>query len=197
MCSSASTITWARASTSARWSVSALTLTTAIREILDTDPRPFDSPVYTFLRDLTPPALVKAMAGVAKEVAQAAPVVAAAAQAGDAVYSEMMAQVDEAQAEGDFVTAKAMLSRLRKKMKRRRPGPPRRREKTATLTSRRGREDPYIIQRLALVTYKSKQPSPKEALEEARSLLATLNPATSNDTETLGLWGAVHKRCGS
>jgi hypothetical protein len=55
-------------------------------------------------------------------------------------------------------------------------------------------EDPYIIQRLALVTYKSKQPDPKTALMEARALLETLNPATSNDTETLGLWGAVHKR---
>src|ERR1041385_4808893 len=34
----------------------------------------------------------------------------------------------------------------------------------------------------------------QKALEEARALLETLNPATSNDTETLGLWGAVHKR---
>jgi tetratricopeptide (TPR) repeat protein len=55
-------------------------------------------------------------------------------------------------------------------------------------------EDPYIIQQLALVTYKSKQPTPQAALEEARDLLLTLNPATSNDTETLGLWGAIHKR---
>src|SRR5207253_2382944 len=55
-------------------------------------------------------------------------------------------------------------------------------------------EDPYIVQRLALLTYKGKQPTPQEALEEARALLETLNPATSNDTETLGLWGAVHKR---
>ena len=55
-------------------------------------------------------------------------------------------------------------------------------------------EDPYVIQRLALVTYKSKTPDAEEALEEARELLATLNPETSNDTETLGLWGAVHKR---
>ena len=55
-------------------------------------------------------------------------------------------------------------------------------------------EDPYLIQRLALVTYKSGQPSPRAALEEARDLLLTLDPATSNDTETLGLWGAVHKR---
>jgi len=55
-------------------------------------------------------------------------------------------------------------------------------------------EDPYIIQRLALATYKSKYPSAVEALHEARQLLLTLNPKTSNDPETLGLWGAVHKR---
>ena len=55
-------------------------------------------------------------------------------------------------------------------------------------------EDPYIVQRLALVTYKSKQPTPEAALARARELLLTLNPDTSNDTETLGLWGAVHKR---
>ena len=32
------------------------------------------------------------------------------------------------------------------------------------------------------------------ALREACDLLDKLNPSTSNDTETLGLWGAVHKR---
>jgi hypothetical protein len=31
-------------------------------------------------------------------------------------------------------------------------------------------------------------------LKEAARLLETLHPRTSNDTETLGLWGAVHKR---
>jgi hypothetical protein len=34
----------------------------------------------------------------------------------------------------------------------------------------------------------------QKALEDARDLLLRLNPETSNDTETLGLWGAVHKR---
>ena len=55
-------------------------------------------------------------------------------------------------------------------------------------------EDPYIIQRLALITHKSKYPTEEAALQEARDLLTSLNPETSNDTETLGLWGAVHKR---
>jgi tetratricopeptide (TPR) repeat protein len=169
-------------------------LTQAIRDILNQSPRRKDSPVYTFLSELTPPALAAAMQGVAEEVAKAAPVIEAAAQAEGMVYSEMMEQADEAQREGDFVTAKALLSRLRKKLKEAA-------RKAAEEAARNGvkdvverPEDPYLIQRLALVTYKSKQPSPQVALEEARGLLQTLDPATSNDTETLGLWGAVHKR---
>jgi len=31
-------------------------------------------------------------------------------------------------------------------------------------------------------------------LEEARSILAELKTGISTDTETLGLWGAIHKR---
>jgi tetratricopeptide (TPR) repeat protein len=169
-------------------------LTQAIQDIFTQDPRVKDSPVYTFLNGLTPPALAAAMQGVAKEVAKAAPVIEAAAQTGGIAYSDLMEQVDEAQKENDFVTAKALLSRLRRKTRGASV-------KAAAEASEKGHadvqprpEDPYLVQRLALVTYKSKQPSPLAALEEARELLTTLNPQTSNDTETLGLWGAVHKR---
>lgn len=55
--------------------------------------------------------------------------------------------------------------------------------------------DQYVIQQLALATYKSKDPDPATALAESRRiLLEKLNPETTNDPETLGLWGAVHKR---
>ena len=54
--------------------------------------------------------------------------------------------------------------------------------------------DPYVIQQLALATYKSKVPTPKDALLEARRILQDLGPQTTQDAETLGLWGAVHKR---
>jgi hypothetical protein len=90
-----------------------------------------------------------------------------------------MGRVDEAQQSGDFLTAKALLATIRGLMKASDPNKP---------------DDPTIIQRLALVTYKSKLPTPIQALEDARDLLKTLNPETSNDPETLGLWGAVHKR---
>ncbi len=54
--------------------------------------------------------------------------------------------------------------------------------------------DDYVVQQLALATYKSKQPDALQALQTAREYLLTLKPETTNDPETLGLWGAVHKR---
>ncbi len=54
--------------------------------------------------------------------------------------------------------------------------------------------DPFVLQQLALATYKSKKPSPREALLRAKEILQKLQPETTNDPETLGLWGAVHKR---
>lgn len=54
--------------------------------------------------------------------------------------------------------------------------------------------DPYIIQQLALATYKSKQPDTVSALQKAKSILQALSPGTSSDVETVGLWGAIHKR---
>lgn len=173
-------------------------LTAAIVEIMKKKPRDNDSPVYTFLNGLTPPAIAAAV-----EIAAAAAINSGGApglgltaagmpvteadgpSAGNATpmttstHSMLMQQVDEAQKKGDFVAAKNFLSFIRGMMKQEAPTRP---------------EDPYIIQRLALVTYKSKAPSEQEALREARDLLTALDPATSNDTETLGLWGAVHKR---
>jgi tetratricopeptide (TPR) repeat protein len=158
-------------------------LTGAIAETFNKNPRPKDSPVYTFLNALNPPALAEAMQGVAEAVAKSAPDVGEGEEAADArIYSELMQDVDEAQRAGDFETAKNLLKLIRKRMQ----------PKDANVP-----EHPYIIQRLALVTYKGEHAtSGKEiaALNEARQLLAGLHPATSNDTETLGLWGAVHKR---
>ncbi|WP_313950221.1 TRAFs-binding domain-containing protein [Accumulibacter sp.] len=54
--------------------------------------------------------------------------------------------------------------------------------------------DPFVVQQLALATYKSKLPTAEAALLEACGILEVLGPATTNDPETLGLWGAIHKR---
>jgi hypothetical protein len=131
---------------------------------------------------------------MAQGAAKSSPAAVRGADQDGEMHSQMMEQVDEAQKDGDFVTAKALLSRLRKKMKDAA-------RKAAEEAAAKGiedaterPEDPYLIQRLAFVTYKSKHPTPQKALEDARELLLTLDPATSNDPETLGLWGAIHKR---
>jgi hypothetical protein len=54
--------------------------------------------------------------------------------------------------------------------------------------------DPYIIQQLALATYKAEVPDKIQALRKAKDILMPLAPWTSSDAETVGLWGAVHKR---
>jgi len=54
--------------------------------------------------------------------------------------------------------------------------------------------DRHATQQLALATYRAQRPSEKKALEEAHQLLLPLEPATTNDPETLGLWGAIHRR---
>jgi tetratricopeptide (TPR) repeat protein len=56
------------------------------------------------------------------------------------------------------------------------------------------KKDDYLVQQLALATYKSKQPTPEAALREAQEILGFLQPHRSFDPETLGLWAAVHKR---
>ena len=179
-------------------------LTKAIVEIRKKNPPDQDSPVYTFLKDLSPPTLAKIIRAAAEQAAKSGGAAneATGAESGsgggagdpssrasqmNAVHSIMMLQVDDAQKKGEFVKAKNLLSSMREMMK---IGSPVR--TTSPLTEKP--DDPYIIQRLALVTYMSKDPSEEAALLEARDLLATLNPETSNDTETVGLWGAVHKR---
>jgi hypothetical protein len=56
------------------------------------------------------------------------------------------------------------------------------------------RGDAYITQRLALATYKSQQPSKIAALVKALIIIGELTPDDSNDPETLGITGAIHKR---
>ena len=55
-------------------------------------------------------------------------------------------------------------------------------------------EEPYIVQQWALARYKSKSPNEEVALVDGLEIINTLNPDISNDPETLGITGAIHKR---
>src|SRR5262245_21489294 len=54
--------------------------------------------------------------------------------------------------------------------------------------------DPFVVQQLALATYKSECPDKIAALEAAARILESLQPKLAGDAETVGLWGAIHKR---
>ena len=128
-----------------------------------------DSPVYAFL-DIEQPKRADAAGG-----AQPGPAAAVKPQ-DDVVFSSLLASAQEARESEDFVTAKSLFQTLHDKNK----------------------SDAYITQQLALATYKSPQPDDARkitALEEAHGILEeNLDPSTTNDPETLGLWGAIHKR---
>lgn len=55
-------------------------------------------------------------------------------------------------------------------------------------------EWPFVIQQLALATYKSDQPGKKEALLAGLNIIQALSPDDSQDPETLGIAGAINKR---
>lgn len=151
----------------------------AIAEIL-AEPKT-DSPVYTFLHWLRPPLAEQAASLELKATAVASattrgslgigPAELATAPATQSAKSSLDAALDRIAA-SDFAAACQLLEEVRKQ----RPN------------------DSFVIQQLALATYKAKQPTPEAALLKAKDILAELSPATTNDPETLGLWGAIHKR---
>ena len=149
-------------------------LTTAIKSIL-ADEDSVDSPLYTFVPGLAPPKLGEpensgegALMAIGEDPATSYP------STGESKSVKGFTdQARSALENNDFITAKVMY----KTAQDMRPN------------------DESIIQRLVLATYKSKSPSEAEALWEADSLIRDkLDPESTNDPETIGLWAAVHKR---
>lgn len=137
-----------------------------------------DSPVYTYIPALLPPQ-------VAQQDRAVAPAVAVTVAASESVHpateilgeenpsaKAMLDAAMEKMTAGDFASARVLLAEVKKL----RP------------------KDSYVVQQLALATYKSQQPTVIEALQSAKIILQELAPESSNNPETLGLWGAVHKR---
>ncbi|HMV18437.1 MAG TPA: DUF4071 domain-containing protein [Zoogloea sp.] len=54
--------------------------------------------------------------------------------------------------------------------------------------------DPFVIQQLVRAISGAARPTPQAALREALALMNELGPATTNDPETLSLWGSIHQR---
>jgi MAP3K TRAFs-binding domain len=157
-------------------------LTNACREIPQTEQ--IDSPVYTFLTDLAAPSRglnVKAVAAIAERqrgdrtreaLAQATTKDEKAAL--ERPFAALMKMARDAKARGDFRTMRDVLRGVR--------------------AVQGDKADPDLVQQLALATYKSNDPDAKAALLESKAILSQLDPEASSDPETLGLWGAIHKR---
>lgn len=145
-------------------------LTKAITDILANETP--DSPVYTFLTPLTPPVRGDKVVETMKNQALEAEGVADEDTANNPTLAALMEQMNEAKRRGEFITAKSLLNVM------------------ITMAP----NQTALKQQLALVTYKSKKPDEFSALKEAQLILQELEPLHSNNAETLGLWGAVHKR---
>ncbi len=135
-----------------------------------------DSPVYTFIKDLKPPALPLAEAIAAAAAGLPVQPMAFASYAlqskNDATLSTRMQQGEKALQESDFALAKAQFADLHQNIP----------------------NDSSVLHKLVLATYKAELPNKTEALKEALRMLEALHPNESTDPETLGLLQAVHKR---
>jgi Tetratricopeptide Repeats-Sensor len=160
-------------------------LTKACREIPQTEQ--IDSPVYTFLTDLvapSPPLNVKTAASWAaaaereREDRTRAALAQATTKAEKAAlerpFAALMKTARDARARGDFRAMRDVLRGVR--------------------AVQGDKADPNVVQQLAWATYMSKDRDAKTALLESKAILSQLDPEASTDPETLGLWGAIHKR---
>jgi hypothetical protein len=129
-----------------------------------------DSPVFLFIPTLQPASLPPAA------VAAAAAPAPSSAPTDQKSFADLLesfrAAKEQATKADDWVLPLGLLNRLK------------------TMQP----DDPYIVQQLALATYKFQQPDKKTSLVKAREILGRLSPQTSSDAETVGLWGAIHKR---
>ena len=143
-------------------------LVTAINKLVHQNPQP-DSPVYEFLNIEQPRRGKATVAATQEEKADAKSV-------DEVAFGVLLETAQKARETEDFVTAKALFKKLHEMNK----------------------SDAYLAQQWALATYKSPQQNDAgklAALIEAQKILEdNLEPARTNDPETLGIWGAIHKR---
>lgn len=131
--------------------------------ILENPNEKSDSPVYTFLPQLTPPTF------------------------SEEEYEELIKNIDASESISNLIE-------LAEKEKNNKNYTEAIRLLKEALKNTYNQHDVYIIQRLALNTYKSEQPNKLKSLFKALDHLQTLNPEETTNPETLGLLGAINKR---
>lgn len=149
-----------------------------------------DSPVYTFLDNLVPPGLKEETANVLSKI-------------GDAMEEEVRihaGQNKNKQSKQRSKTLSLVLEQGEAALKKKNYTEATKHFQAALeMTHSTGENamvsnDPYIIQRLALTTYKAKKPNALSALNKSMKLLKNLDLDHTNDPETVALAGAIEKR---
>lgn len=152
-----------------------------------------DSPVYTFLNKLIPPSLQETVNKATEKLGVAIDEAiqgSGQANGGSATQTEkqngnqtlaiLTDQAEAAMKRKDYKTAKLLF------------------ESALFMGSKPEHQiianNPYLMQRLALSTYKSKDPDEKTALKKAMELLSQLDLSHTNDPETVSLAGAIEKK---
>lgn len=138
-----------------------------------------DSPVYTYLK-LVPPALQKEIAK-AEQAAQTNQSPGAEPGEETKTLSRLAEEGEDALSENNFVKAKELFSKA-VDISRQHSG-------TSKVSV-----DAYLVQRLALATYKAGEPNQVKALYTGLRLLDDLDLNHTNDPETVALAGAIEKR---
>ena len=150
-----------------------------------------DSPVYTYLRELMPPKLQeqtdKAVAQIKDALDQASEskIAIATDEPENEAESETLAilaeQGEQALKNKQYLKAKSFFNSALHI---------RQMDVDDTIIS----NDAYLIQRLALATYKAQEPDVDQSLLEAIRILDQLDLDHTNDPETVALAGAIEKR---
>jgi len=118
-----------------------------------------DSPVYTYLSELSPPKLKR----IKRETVLLE---------GYPSISDLIKDAEQAKNRKDYQLAIEILNAALKY----------------------DENNHFILQRLALATYKSEKPNKMASYNKALVILKKLNPEQTTDPETLGLCGAIYKR---
>lgn len=140
----------------------------SIQKIIDQDPPVHDSPVFTSLKELLQADQATAFADSADSPLEETE-----------SFASILQNAETAKKQNKFDTALNHLKKARAMA-----------EKNMSLKDNLA----FIISRQALCTYKSAQPNQLEALVNAKLILDELKPTQSQDTEILGLNGAINKR---
>lgn len=148
-----------------------------------------DSPVYTFLDDLIPPSLRIRAHDISREISEAlltrqketATDVTEDTSNESKTLSILVTQAEESITARHYILAKKLL------------------ESAIEISNCNSHEtnfsaNAYLIQRLAMVTYKTKSPDTVSSLKESIALLNKLDLQHTNDTETVALAGKIEKR---